>query len=58
MSCFTSMPRSLAAVTLAAGDTITDANSNDYHVLFIERQSLNNTVLAVCRPVRRSGFLA
>jgi hypothetical protein len=41
----------LAATTLAAGDTITDALSNDYNVLFIERQSLGNTALAVCRPV-------
>jgi hypothetical protein len=41
---------SLAAVTLAAGDTITDAGSDTYQVLFIERQTLNNTALAVCRP--------
>jgi hypothetical protein len=41
---------SLAAVTLAAGDTITDAASDTYQVLFIERQTLNNTALAVCRP--------
>jgi hypothetical protein len=40
----------LAATTLAGGDTITDANSDTYQVLFVERQTLNNTVLAVCRP--------
>jgi hypothetical protein len=40
----------LAAVVLAAGDTITDAASDTYQVLFIERQTLNNTALAVCRP--------
>jgi hypothetical protein len=40
----------LASATLAAGDTITDANSDTYQVLFVERQTLNNTVLAVCRP--------
>ena len=40
----------LASTILVAGDTITDANSDTYQVLFIERQSLNNTVLAVCRP--------
>jgi hypothetical protein len=40
----------LDAVTLAAGDTITDALSNTYQVLFVERQTLNNTILAVCRP--------
>jgi hypothetical protein len=41
----------LAAVALAAGDTVTDADANLYQVLFIERQALNNTALAVCRPV-------
>jgi hypothetical protein len=41
----------LTTVTLAAGDTITDADSNDYQVLFIERQTLGNTALAVCRPI-------
>jgi hypothetical protein len=40
----------LASATLAAGDTITDAGSETYQVLFVERQTLNNTVLAVCRP--------
>jgi hypothetical protein len=41
----------LGAVALAAGDTITDALSDTYQVLFVERQTLNNTVLAVCRPL-------
>jgi hypothetical protein len=41
----------LAAVTLAAGDTIVDANSKTYSVLFVERQTLKNTVAVVCRPV-------
>lgn len=35
---------------LAAGDTITDANSKTYEVLFVERQTLSNTVEVVCRP--------
>ncbi len=40
----------LASTTLSAGDTISDAASNTHQVLFIERQTLNNTVAAVCRP--------
>jgi len=40
----------LATTTLAAGDTITDASFTTYTVLFIERQTLNNTAAAVCRP--------
>jgi hypothetical protein len=40
----------LIGATLAAGDTITDAGSNVHQVLFVERQTLNNTVAAVCRP--------
>jgi hypothetical protein len=40
----------LAATSLMAGDTITDAQSQTYSVLFVERQTLNNTVVAVCRP--------
>ena len=40
----------LASAALAAGDTITDANSVIYQVLFIERQTLEYTVAAVCRP--------
>ena len=39
----------LAAKTLAAGDSITDAHSVTYQVLFCERQTLNNTVAVVCR---------
>jgi hypothetical protein len=41
----------LAAVAVAAGDTITDALSKNYQVLFIERQTLGNTAIAVCRPI-------
>jgi hypothetical protein len=41
----------LAAATLAAGDSITDASSRTYQVLFIERQTLNNTAAAMCRPL-------
>lgn len=41
----------LSSATLAAGDTITDAATKSYQVLFVERQSLQSTVLAVCRPV-------
>ena len=40
----------LATTTLMAGDTLTDANSMTYLVLFVERQTLNNTVAVVCRP--------
>jgi hypothetical protein len=40
----------LANTALAAGDTITDADSVTYQVLFIERQSLGGSVAAVCRP--------
>lgn len=41
----------LAAADLAAGDTITDADTATYTVIFVERQVLNNTVAVVCRPV-------
>jgi hypothetical protein len=40
----------LANATLAAGDSITDAAAAIHQVLFVERQSLKNTVAAVCRP--------
>ena len=40
----------LAGAALAAGDTITDADSNTHQVLFVERQTLEDTVAAVCRP--------
>jgi hypothetical protein len=40
----------LASATLKAGDTLTDAGSITYEVLFVERQSLKNTVAVVCRP--------
>lgn len=38
----------LEFVTLAAGDSIMDAMQT-YSVLFVERQTLNNTVVAICR---------
>lgn len=41
----------LAGTLLAVGDTVTDASSHSYVVLFIERQSLDTTVVVVCRPV-------
>ena len=40
----------LASAALAGGDSITDAASQTHQVLFVERQTLNNTVAAVCRP--------
>jgi hypothetical protein len=40
----------LANESLNAGDTLTDAQSVIYAVLFVERQTLNNTVALVCRP--------
>ncbi len=40
----------LASTTLAAGDSMTDANAKTYNVLFVERQVLQNTVVVVCRP--------
>ena len=41
----------LATTPLLAGDTLIDASSQIYLVLFIERQTLNNTAAAACRPV-------
>jgi hypothetical protein len=41
----------LAGVVLAAGDVITDAGSQDFQVLFVERQTFENTVAVVCRAV-------
>ncbi len=40
----------LASTTISAGDTITDANTISYLVVFVERQTLNNTIAVVCRP--------
>ena len=40
----------LASTHLMAGDTLTDSESVTYQVLFVERQTLNNTVAVVCRP--------
>jgi hypothetical protein len=41
----------LESVVLAAGDQITDVGGVDYSVLFLERQTLDNSVVTVCRPV-------
>jgi hypothetical protein len=40
----------LTSTTIAAGDTITDANAISYLVVFVERQTMNNTIAVVCRP--------
>lgn len=40
----------LAGIDAAAGDTLTDGASQGYEVLFIERQTLDNTFVAVGRP--------
>jgi hypothetical protein len=39
----------LANSPLNAGDTLTDSQSVVYAVLFVERQTLNNTIALVCR---------
>jgi hypothetical protein len=39
----------LASKTLLAGDVITDSHGVTYQVLFLERQTLNNTIAVVCR---------
>ena len=39
------------SASLAAGDTISDITGTSYTVLFVEWQTLKNTVVAVCRPV-------
>jgi hypothetical protein len=41
---------SLAGTSLAADDALTDSGSQQYQVLFVERQSWNNIVVVVCRP--------
>jgi hypothetical protein len=42
---------SLATTALAAGDVITDAGSRQYQILFVERQTLNDTAVVVGRPM-------
>lgn len=42
---------SLAGATLAIGDSITDANSRSYGVVFVERQTLGSVVVAIGRAV-------
>jgi hypothetical protein len=39
----------LESTSLTAGDVITDAESVMYSVQFVERQTLDNSVVAVCR---------
>lgn len=41
----------LASTSLAVGDTITDADSISYGVVFVERQTLGSVVVAIGRPV-------
>jgi hypothetical protein len=41
----------LAGTALAAADTLTDSASQQYQVLFIERQSWSNIAAVVCRPI-------
>lgn len=38
----------LSSTSLTAGDTLSDANRT-YNVIFVERQTLNNIVIAICR---------
>ncbi len=40
----------LTGRVLASGDTLTDSASQQYQILFVERQSWNNIVVVVCRP--------
>jgi hypothetical protein len=40
----------LSNTALMAGDSITDASSQTHQVLFVERQTFENTIAAVCRP--------
>jgi hypothetical protein len=41
----------LSSTALAAGDALLDGNSVLYQVIFLERQTLGNTVAAVGRPL-------
>ena len=40
----------LDLTVVAAGDTLMDRDNISYQILFVERQTLNNTVAAVGRP--------
>jgi hypothetical protein len=40
----------LGSVNLASGDAVTDSNAVTHAVLFVERQTLDKTVVVVCRP--------
>lgn len=40
----------LASKQLSPGDTLTDANTATHEVVFVERQTLSNSVAAIGRP--------
>jgi hypothetical protein len=40
----------LSSTSLMSGDSLTDSNGVTHAVLFVERQTLENTVAVVCRP--------
>jgi hypothetical protein len=40
----------LGSTSLMGGDALTDSNGVTYAVLFVEHQTLENTVAVVCRP--------
>ncbi len=40
----------LASIELMPGDILVDEGSLSFQVLFVERQTLNNSIVAVCRP--------
>lgn len=40
----------LDTTAVAVGDTLVDGNSVSYQVMFVERQTLNNIVVAIGRP--------
>jgi hypothetical protein len=41
----------LASTNMMSGDTLTDSNAVTHQVVFVERQTLNNSVAVVTRPV-------
>jgi uncharacterized protein YgbK (DUF1537 family) len=41
---------SFSSSTVLVGDLITDVHAVTYNVLFVERQTLTNTLAVVCRP--------
>lgn len=40
----------LAGASLSAGDSLTDGDSTAHEVVFVERQTLENIVVVICRP--------